>query len=91
MQRAPSGKVVTLPHNNRTLHVWDDALVRMAMHGALTLILSLTLLVPLLVLAFVEDRRLVVAVTVAGSILLAVVLASLTECRNHEVIVAVSA
>lgn len=66
-------------------------MVRVAMHGVLTFILSLTLLVPLLILAFVVDRRLIVIVTASCSIVLAIMLATLTQCRDHEIIVAVSA
>lgn len=89
-QRALGGKVICLPRSGK-LHVWDDSLVRLAMRGVLTLIFSLTLLVPLLILAFVEQRNLIVAVTASGSALLALMLATLTQCRDHEIIVAVSA
>lgn len=66
-------------------------MIRLAMRGVLTFILSLTLLIPLLTLAYVADRRLISAVTASCCILLAIILATLTQCRDHEIIVAVSA
>lgn len=66
-------------------------MIHLIMRGVLTLILSLTLLIPLLVLAYVEDRRLITAVTASCSIFLAIILATLTQCRDYEIIVAVSA
>jgi hypothetical protein len=89
-QRAPGGKVIQLPSGGK-LHVWDNSMVRLAMRGILTFITSLTLLVPLVVLAFVVDRRLVVLITASCSVVLAIILAMLTQCRDHEIIMAVSA
>ena len=53
-------------------------MVRLAMRGVLTFILAITLLIPLLMLAFITDRRLVAAVTALCSILLVIILATLT-------------
>lgn len=66
-------------------------MIRLAMRCLLTFILSLTLLIPLLTLAYIVNRLLIIAITASCSISLAIILATLTQCRDHEIIVAVSA
>ncbi|KAJ2990715.1 hypothetical protein NUW58_g2810 [Xylaria curta] len=89
-KRAPGGKRIALPSGG-TLHVWDDSMVHIATRGVLTLISSLTLLVPLIILSFVENKLFIVVITALCSIVLAIFMAVATECRDYEIIMAVSA
>lgn len=90
IQVAQGGKRVAT-RGGGTLCIWDDNMVHTSMSGASTLAFSLILLVPFIILLFVENKHLVVTKTDFCGVLLAAILATMTRCCEHEIIMAVSA
>jgi hypothetical protein len=66
-------------------------LFRIAFRAILTLITSMVLLIPVVVLSFIGEKSQAVVTVAICTALIAVILAVATDCRNHEIIMAVSA
>ncbi|KAK2743241.1 hypothetical protein FQN57_004930 [Myotisia sp. PD_48] len=84
------GKRIALPKGG-TLLLFDDSMVQRVHRAVLTILMSLVLLIPIIILASIEGERTVaiaVALCTAG---MAVLLAVVTDCRDHEIIMAASA
>ena len=73
------------------MHLYDDAKVRLIVRVLLTVVSSTLLLVPVGILSRIDDRPTVVVVVALCCILMAVVMAVGTACRDHEIIMAASA
>ncbi|KAK0742669.1 hypothetical protein B0T18DRAFT_413480 [Schizothecium vesticola] len=84
------GHASSLPGDG-TIHIYKDSWVHATVRALSTFLSALILSVPLGGLSKVDDRSVSVTVVAVCSTVLAMLLAVGTRCRDHEIIVAVSA
>jgi hypothetical protein len=57
----------------------------------MTIISAMVLTIPIIALSFVQDREQTLVGVVAGMLLVALIIALATDCRDHEILMAVCA
>jgi heme A synthase len=73
------------------LYIYEDSMVQIAHRVLLTVVSSVLLLVPVGVLSSIKDKGMAVIIVALCCLLMAVVMAAATGCRDHEIIMATSA
>ncbi|GAB1317937.1 hypothetical protein MFIFM68171_08147 [Madurella fahalii] len=84
------GRTVPVSHTGK-IYLYDDDNVRLIMRAVVTATSSILLLVPIGILSTVEDRSTIITIVALCCTAMAVVMAVATACRDHEIIMAVSA
>jgi len=84
------GKRIQLA-NGGWLHLYDDNKIRILLRALVTLVSSIVLLIPVVVLSTIDNKRRAVLGVALCTAIMAVVLAVGTDCRDHEIIFAASA
>ncbi|KAI9931243.1 hypothetical protein ASPWEDRAFT_166809 [Aspergillus wentii DTO 134E9] len=89
--RKPNGgKAVQFPHGG-VLYTYDDDMVAAMVRLILTLVTSVMLIIPIIILYFVKGGPNPLIIVTICTLAVAVTIAMTTDCKNHEILMAAAA